>query len=115
MGSLLALLACLAGAGSAGRLGTSARAIDFPRLLGVNWGEAPRGDHPWKKFYINIFPSQGTYGVRGNLRNGSNAGSSYLNCWNWLGRTNWNYGAGDQTGGECSPFKRNNNGAIGDI
>lgn len=27
----------------------------------------------------------------GNLRNGSNAGSSYLNCWNRLDRTNWNY------------------------
>ena len=54
---MLALLACIAGAGSAGRIGTAARAIDFPRLLGVNWGEAPRGDHPWKKFYINIFPS----------------------------------------------------------
>ena len=32
-----------------------------------------------------------TYGARGNLRNGSNAGSAYVNCRNRLDRTNWNY------------------------
>lgn len=28
----------------------------------------------------------------GNLRNGSNAGASNLNCRNGLGDANWNYG-----------------------
>ena len=31
----------------------------------------------------------------GNLRNGSNAGSSYLNLRNWPGNARWNYAAGD--------------------
>ena len=29
--------------------------------------------------------------AHGNLRNGSNAGSGYLNCRNRLGNANWNY------------------------
>lgn len=33
----------------------------------------------------------GTCGAGGNLRDGSNAGSAYLNCRNRLDRTNWNY------------------------
>ena len=32
-----------------------------------------------------------TYDARGTLRSGENAGPVYVNCRNWLDRTNWNY------------------------
>lgn len=84
MGRMLALCACIAGTGSAGRAGTSSAAIKI-RSSGVNFrrkeGIAPDTTGTIKR----------TYGARGNLRNGSNAGSVYVNCRNRLDRANWNY------------------------
>lgn len=39
----------------------------------------------------------------GNLRNGSNAGSSYLNLRNRLGNARWNYAAGDYKNMDIAP------------
>ena len=74
------LLACIAGSGLGAGTGVSPPAI---KAFG---GEFPGGKEGYS-------PHKDSRCIGGNLRNGSNAGSAYLNCRNRLGNENWNYAA----------------------
>ena len=71
-------LAWFAGAGSGARAGTAPPAIKM--AFGGEFPEGEEGNSPHEDSRCG-----------GNLRNGSNAGASYLNCRNRLGGENWNY------------------------
>lgn len=76
-----ALRSCIAGAAFRLPGGTSSPAID-PEVVGGEFSEGKEGISPK---YMR------SHGAGGNLRNGSNAGSAYLNCRNGLSNARWNY------------------------
>ena len=85
----------------AGTSGSARTPVRLPWIAGTGLGTGAGFAPPAIKAFGGEFPG-GKEGysphkdsrcIGGNLRNGSNAGSAYLNCRNRIGNENWNYAA----------------------